>query len=237
MHATRWLREAIAEAISLVMVLQRAVVLGGFDPYALRRAMEAAILRVKLDDRARALGFTAELMRRVRLALIATADEITQRPGSLADYSAPPPPGEFPLLQQKYCGGIIQTGHTFFKELDATIESRHPDDAEAAVIEVFALCLALGFRGKYEARDIAGYEAMRARVNDKLHHGLAVPDEPARLTPARWPLPPRPSRLLAWIGLLSAVFGAAMLLTYHRDLGDDARTLRERLAAPTTRSS
>ena len=42
MHATRWLREAIAEAISLVMVLQRAVVLGGFDPYALRRAMERA---------------------------------------------------------------------------------------------------------------------------------------------------------------------------------------------------
>lgn len=236
MDATRWLREAVAEALSLVMVLQRAVVLGGFDPYALRRSIEAAALRVKLDDRARALGFTAELMRRVRLALVATADEITQRPGSLADYSAPPPPGEPPLLQQRHFGGTI-AGHTFFKELDASIDSRHPTDAEAAALEVFALCLALGFRGKYEAHDIAGYEAMRARVNDKLRRGLAVPEEPPRSAPERWPLPPRPGHLLPWIGLLCAVFGAAMYLTYRRDLDADADTLREQLDASPAQHS
>lgn len=234
MEATRWLREAVAEALSLIMVLQRAVVLGGFDPYALRRAIEAGILRVKLDDRARALGFTAEYMRRVRLALFATADEVTQRPGSLADYSTPPPPAEPPLLQQRHFGGTI-AGHTFFKELDATLDNRRPDDAESAVLEVFALCLALGFRGKYEAHDIAGYEAVRARVNDKLRRGLAVPDELPRHPAARWPPTPRHSRLLLWIGLLCAVFGAAMFLTYRRDLGRDAATLHDQLSAGSAR--
>jgi hypothetical protein len=84
MTATPWLREAVAEALSWILVLQRAVAHGGADPHALRRAIEAAVLKVKLDDRARALGFTADLLQRVRLALIVTADEITQRRGSPA---------------------------------------------------------------------------------------------------------------------------------------------------------
>lgn len=226
MHATRWLREAIAEAISLVMVLQRAVVLGGFDPYALRRAMEAAILRVKLDDRARALGFTAELMRRVRLALIATADEITQRPGSRVNYSAPEPPGQPPLLQQKHFNGTTIAGHTFFEELSLIIDNRSAGEPEAAVLEAFAVCLAFGFRGKYDAHDIEGYEAMRARVNDKLRRSLAIPVELPATPPVPWPQVRSSSAPLFWIAGLSLLFAAAMLLTYDLVLSTDANTLR-----------
>lgn len=228
-NATRWLREAVAEALSLALVLQRAVTTGGFDPYALRRALEAAILKIKLDDEARALGFTAELLRRVRLALIATADEIAQRPGSRADYSAPPPPGELPLLQQKYFNNTTSAGHHFFEELAATIDARRPGDAESAVIEVFAVCLALGFRGKYEAHDIAGHEAMRNRVTDKLRRALAVPELPPVSPPARWPLPPRGSGLLAAVAAVAALFAAALLLTYQAELSADAEALRGHL--------
>jgi type IV/VI secretion system ImpK/VasF family protein len=229
MAATPWLREAVADALSQILLLQRAVATGGFDPHALRRAIEAAVLKIRLDDHARALGFTPELLRRVRLALIATADEITQRDGSLADYSAPPPANETPLLQQKYLGGIIRGGHSFFEELDAAIDARRPTDPESAVLEVFALCIALGFRGKYAARDLAGYEAMRSRVNDKLRRPLALPDTPPPTVAHRWPRPERPTRLLLYVALLCALFSAAMLATYHAALDADIATLRRLL--------
>lgn len=230
MQAHHWLRAAIAEALSLIILLERAVVAGGFDPHALRRGIEGAVLKIKLDDRARALDFNADLLQRVRLALIVTADEITQRHGSRADYSAPPPAGEQPLLQQKYLGGIIRGAHSFFEELDATIASRRPGDAELAVIEVFALCIALGFRGKYAARDLVGYEAMRTRIHDKLRRPLALHDVLPPLQPARWPLADRQSRVLLWIALLAFAFSAAMLVTYHAELAADVEALRAALA-------
>ncbi len=229
MQAHHWLRAAIAEALSLIMLLERGVVSGGFDPHTLRRAIEAAILKIKLDDRARALEFNADMLQRVRLALIVTADEITQRHGSRADYSAPPPPGEQPLLQQKFFGGIIRGGHSFFEELDTAIANRRPGDAELAVIEVFALCIALGFRGTYNARDLVGYEAMRSRVNDKLRRPLALHDAPPPVLPVRWPRPRPQPRVLLWIALLCAGFSATMLLTYHRELDDDVEVLRATL--------
>ena len=229
MQAHHWLRAAIAEPLAFIMTLQRAVTSGGFDPHALRRAIEGAIMKVKLDDRARALEFDAEMLHRIRLALIVTADEITQRPGSRADYSAPPPPGELPLLQQKFLGGVIQGGHSFFAELNAVIASRRPGDAELAVLEVFALCISLGFRGQYAARDLVGYEAMRARVNDKLRRPLALHDAPPPVLPARWPLPPPQTRVLLWIALLCSAFRAAMLATYHAELAADVEALRAAL--------
>ena len=229
MHAHHWLRAAIAEPLSLIMTLERAVTHGGFDPHALRRGIESAVLKIKLDERARALDFTAEMLQRVRLALLVTADEITQRRGSLADYSAAPPPGEQPLLQQKYLGGIIRGGHSFFEELDAAIANRRPTDAEFAVIEVFALAISLGFRGKYEARDLLGYEAMRSRVNDKLRQPLALHDTPPPVAQVRWPHPRPGSRALLWLALLCLGFGLAMHLTYQAHLGADVDLLRRAL--------
>ncbi len=226
MQATRWMRELVADSFSLIFLLERAVRTGGVDPFALRQAFEAAVVRVKYDDRARGLGFTPEQLRRVRLALIATADEITQRPGSRVNYSTPEPPGQPPLLQQKHFNGTTIAGHTFFEELSVTIDSRSASEPEAAVLEAFAVCLAFGFRGKYDAHDIEGYEAMRARVNDKLRRSLAVPVELPVATPSPWPRVRSSSAPLLWIGGLSLLFAAAMLLTYDLVLSADAQTLR-----------
>ena len=229
MAALAWLRDTTAEARSLIFLLRRAVLRGGHDPHALRRALELSLTPLQLDDRARALGFCHEDLRRARLALVAVADELTQRPGSRCDYSNPPPPGELPLLQQKFLGGVIQGGHSFFAELNAVIASRRPGDAELAVLEVFALCISLGFRGQYAARDLVGYEAMRARVNDKLRRPLALHDAPPPVLRARWPLPPPQTRVLLWIALLCSAFSAAMLATYHAELAADVEALRAAL--------
>jgi type VI protein secretion system component VasF len=225
MQAHHWLRAAIAEALSLIMLLERGVGSGGFDPHTSAPRIEAAIVKIKLDDRARALEFNADMLQRVRLALIVTADEITQRHGSRADYSAPPPPGEQPLLQQKFFGGIIRGGHSFFEELDTALASRRPGDAELAVIEVFALCIALGFRGTYNARDLVGYEAMRSRVNDKLRLEPIVGPPLAAAVP--WPHPAPLRRWPLWIGLSALIFSGAMLLTYRLEFGRHASGLRD----------
>lgn len=230
MQTHHWLREAEAEALSLLQLLQRAVASGGFDPLALRRALEAAIVKIKLDDRARALGFTAEHLRRVRLALFAAADEFTQRPGSRCDYSAHPPPGDPPLLQQKYLNNTTSAGHHFFEHLAAAVDERRPGDAETAVLEVFERCLASGFRGKYEAHDISGLEAVRARVRDKLRRSLAAPELPPALPPAPWPAPPVRGGLARWLALLALLFAAAVLVTYRAELARDVDEVRARLA-------
>jgi len=228
-QATRWLRERVADAFSLIFLLERTVRIGGLDPHELRKVLEAAVVRVKYDDRARTLGFTPEHMNRVRLALIATADEITQRPGSRINYAAPPPPGQPPLLQQKHFNGTTIAGHTFFAELAQTIDSRVASEPEAAVLEVYAVCLAFGFRGKYEAHDIEGYEVMRARLNDKLRRSLAIPVEIPAAPSSPWPKLRSLHAPLLWIGGLAVLFALAMLLTYHLVLAADASASGQRL--------
>ena len=128
-------------------------------------------------------------------------------------------------------------GHTFFAELSQTIDSRLSSEPEAAVLEAYAVCLAFGFRGKYEAHDIEGYEAMRARLNDKLRRSLAVPVELPVAVPASWPQQRSLHALLLWIGGLSVLFAAAMLLTYHLVLVADASALRQRLGELLTATS
>lgn len=225
MDPSQWIRRRCAPALSNIFVLQRAVEVGGVDPLALRGRIEASIVSaIQWDEDARECGFTAAHVQRVRLALIATADEITQRTGSRCDYSAPPPPNEPSLLQQKYFKAW-KAGHTFFEELDATIKPPRMSAVERALLELFALCLSFGIRGKYEAHDIAGYEAMRARVAEKLRME-PMPGPP--LPPAvAWPRPAPLGSWPLWISAAVVIFTMAMLVTYRAELGDQARSLRD----------
>jgi hypothetical protein len=118
MQATRWMRERVADASRTSSCSSAPCEAGGVDPTRSARRIEGAVVRVKWDDdRARRSASPPSHCSRVRLALIATADEITQRRGSRCDYSAPPPPNEPPLLQQKHFNGTWIAGHTFFEEL------------------------------------------------------------------------------------------------------------------------
>lgn len=229
MDASQWIRRRCAPALSNIFLLQRAVEVGGVDPLALRARIEASIVNgVQWDEEARDCGFTAAHVQRLRLALVATADEITQRSGSRCDYSAPPPPNEPSLLQQKYFKAW-KAGHTFFEELDATIKPPRMSPVERAILELFALCLSLGIRGKYEAHDIAGYEAMRARVSEKLR--MEPIPGPPRTPSIAWPRPTPMGRWPLWVAVAVLIFTATLLLTYRAALADQAVALRDFLHA------
>lgn len=235
-HASDWLRPQIAPALSHIFLLQRAVEHGGVDPHPLRRELDAAIGKLRLDEPARALGFTHEHLQQVRVALVTAADEFAQRPGSRCDYSSPPPAGELPLLQQKYFNNRTNLGHVFFDELKAAIDKHNPSSVEHAVLEVFALCIALGVRGKYTALDLDGYEAIRTRLFAKLRSTLALPDGPPVAAPAPWPAVLRPGGRLPWVACFTVLFALALLLTYRGALARSAAELRQHLSdavAPT----
>lgn len=227
--ASDWLRPQIAPALSNILLLQRAAESGGLDPHLLRREIDASVGKIRLDEPARALGFTTEHIARIHVALITAADEFTQRPGSRCNYSTPPPPGQLPLLQQKYFNNRIDLGNRFFDELKAVIDKHSPTPAEHAVLEVFALCIALGVRGMYEAYDLDAYEAVRTRLFAKLRPTLVLPDGPPPSTPAPWPAPPRHSRLLLWAAGFTVLFTVALLLTYRAEFARSAAELRDRL--------
>ncbi|HRI07676.1 MAG TPA: DotU family type IV/VI secretion system protein [Nannocystaceae bacterium] len=238
---SEWLRQAIAPALSNILLLQRAAERGGFDPHLLRRELDAALTKLRLDPVARDLGFTPEHIQRVRVALITAADEFTQRPGSRCDYSRPPPAGEVPLLQQKYFQNRIDLGNRFFDELKAVLDKHSPSPVEHAALEVFALCIALGVRGMYEAFDLDGYEAIRTRLVAKLRTNLALPEGPPQLPPAPWPARPRSTPLLLAVAASIVLFVTTLYLQYRAETARSADILhdqlRQRLAPHTAESS
>lgn len=227
--AVDWLRDATRPVLSLLLVLHRALTRGGFDPQALRRALDAALGALLLDERARALGVRALDVQRVRLALIAAADELTQRPGSRCDYSLAPPAGDPPLLQQKHLGRTTSAGNLFSDELAALVGAARLSLADAAVLEVFAMCLALGVRGRHEPGP--ELDALRDGATARLRTYLSPPDlppfPPASLPPAR----EEPTRRALFLALLALAAVIALVLTYRRGLAHDEALLDAELAA------
>lgn len=230
MSAIDWLRDTTAEARSLVFLLRRAVLRGGHDPHAVRRALERALDPLRLDDRARALGFRNEDLRRARLALVALADELTQRPGSRCDYSSPPPPGEPPLLQQRHFANTTIAGQLVFDELQKMLDEPRTSPTDLAVLDLFAQVLAVGLRGKFADHDVTGHETTRARALDRLRAALAVPDGPIPAPAPPWPAPPVPGRRLVALAATAALFTAALLWCLRAALAADVAALTDRLA-------
>lgn len=228
-NASDWLRQQTAPALSTVFLLLHAVKHGGFDPHLLRRELDVALGKLRLDEPARSFGFTTEHLRHVQLALVAAADEFTQNPGSRCNYSAPPPAGELPLLQQKYFNNRTDLGHFFFESLKTLLDKHSPSPVEHAVLEVFALCINLGFHGKYEAFDLDGYEAIKTRLFAKLRSTLALPEGPPLAAPAPWPAVPRPGRLMLWAAGATLLFATALFFTYRAEVTRSAVHLQDNL--------
>ena len=227
--AVDWLRDAARPLLSLLLVLHRALARGGFDPQALRRALDTALEALQLDERGRDLGVRALDVQRIRLALIAAADELTQRPGSRCDYSLAPPAGEPPLLQQKHLGRTTSAGSLFSDELAALISAARLTLADAAVLEVFAICLALGVRGRHEPGP--ELDALRSGATARLRTYLGPPDlppfPPAALPPAR----EEPHHRARFLALLALAAASALVVTYRCALARDEALLAAELAA------
>lgn len=106
-----------------------------------------------------------------------------------------------PLQLEEY--GENTAGEGFFTRLDAIVADRR----RAHVLQIYHLCLSLGFQGKYAVRGAEGLSAVTEHVATQLGPALAIGDVPS----PHGELPSGPSarrrRELPWVA-----FGVACLI-------------------------
>jgi type VI secretion system protein ImpK len=132
-------------------------------------------------------------------------------------------------LQEEVFGGAM-AGELFFQYLQQLLGRQDSEDL-ADVLEVYQLCLLLGFKGRYSVTHGSELQVIAAHVAQKIERARGRPGE---LSP-RW----RPSatslggsrdrlvpKLAAGAGALAAIAGA-LFLFFALSLGSGASGLRD----------
>ena len=152
------------------------------DAGAFRSSMKAALAGAEAD--AARKGYTRDDARLANFAVVAFLDESVENANdpNFADWPRRP-------LQEELFGEQA-SGEIFFQCIDRLLaRNDSPEDAE--VLEVFALCLLLGYRGRHSANRQEGVRPIVTTIADKLQrirgpHGLApdwAPPQDAVLQP------------------------------------------------------
>ncbi len=159
------------------------------------------------DDEARRAGYGAENVRLAVYAYIAFLDESVLNSGLpiFADWPRQP-------LQEEIFGEHM-AGETFFRYLQELL-TRQDSPELADVLEVFALCMLLGFRGKYSA---GGQGNLQALINSAQEKILRIRGGQGELAPAWRPRDDAiPQRRDPWVRRLAiaavALWALALVL-------------------------
>lgn len=155
------------------------------------------------DRDARRAGYDADSVRLAIYAYIAFLDEsvLNASQPMFASWAQQP-------LQEEVFGDHV-AGENFFRHLAELLGRQDAEDL-ADLLEVFLLCLLLGFRGKYAANP-AGLQSIVAMVQDKIRRvrGATGPISP------QWALPSNevaPSGRDRWLPRLAMTAGVALVL-------------------------
>lgn len=160
------------------------------------------------DQRARAAGYDPETVKLSVYAYIALLDELvlTSSQPMFADWSRQP-------LQEEVFGEHM-AGENFFRTVYDLL-GRQDSEAVADLLEVYQLCMLLGFHGRYGHSDPTGVNTVISQVQAKIHRIRGAPA--ADLVPD-WQLPSHENVVLGrdpWARRLTiiaaAAFGGAVL--------------------------
>lgn len=129
------------------------------DAASFRNQVKAAIASAEASADRR--GYPTEDTRLATFAVVAFLDEsiLTSNNPIFRDWPRMP-------LQEEIFGGHT-AGEMFFQVLDRLL-ARGDSPQNADVLEVFALCLALGYRGRYGTGGQESVRSIVATINDKL---------------------------------------------------------------------
>jgi type VI secretion system protein ImpK len=124
------------------------------------RAQMLQLLRYA-EQEAAASGYDTGDARLAVFAVVALLDEsvLNARQPALAEWARRP-------LQEELYGGHM-AGEWFFQHIDQLL-ARPDSPALADVLEVYELCLLLGFRGRYGAGDPGALHAIAARAGERV---------------------------------------------------------------------
>lgn len=156
------------------------------------------------DQRARAVDYDGANVKLAVYAYIALLDESVLHSAQpmFADWARQP-------LQEEVFGEHM-AGENFFRTLQDLL-GRQDSDAVGDVLEVFLLCLLLGFRGRYGTADPAALQALIATVQQKVQRIRG--GVPVELSPD-WRRPANETIVLGrdpWLRRLALAAGGALL--------------------------
>jgi type VI secretion system protein ImpK len=175
------------------------------------------------DQHARSRGYTEDNIRLAVFAVVAFLDEsiLNLRQPVFKDWVRQP-------LQEELFGRHV-AGEVFFENLQQILGRRDARET-ADLLEVYYLCLLLGYLGRYSIAAKGDLRALMNQVEDKIHRIRKMSGE---MSPA-WRIPAGTGsflRLDPWLRrlmlVLIAVFGSALILfvSYKISLSWGADTL------------
>jgi type VI secretion system protein ImpK len=175
------------------------------------------------DRDARRIGYSGEDVRLAIYAYIAFLDETVLRSSQpmFQGWTRKP-------LQEEVFGDHV-AGETFFRNLDGLM-ARQDSEEVADVLEVYLLCLLLGFRGRFAANP-EGIETAVSRIRERLHRirgGGPVVGPDGRLPGGESPSTDRDPWLRRLLVAAAVIGGVAVLLfvAFRLSLGSAARDLQ-----------
>ncbi len=144
---------------------------------------------------AQAHGYSTEDAQHAMFAVVAFIDEsvLNSRNPVFADWPRMP-------LQEEFYGGHV-AGELFFRDLQSVLE-RIDSPATADLLEVYCLCLLLGYKGRYGAGAGGELPAILGRVREKLRRirGDSLALSPRKVLPTE---PPPAARKDPWVRRLA----------------------------------
>lgn len=141
------LPDICADLLTFIQSIRKAADPGEYDPFR----SKAEALFVSMETRAKEADVPGPLIEQAKFALVGFLDEtILQSNWALRDVWAGSP------LQLQYFNEF-SAGEEFYNKLDGLRNTDDPRKLE--VLEVYFLCLALGFKGKYA--DLKGMDKIK----------------------------------------------------------------------------
>ncbi|MGA3187607.1 MAG: DotU family type IV/VI secretion system protein [Bryobacteraceae bacterium] len=176
------------------------------------------------DQAAKAHGYTDEDVKLVVFALVAFLDEsvLNLRKPAFDDWVRKP-------LQEELFGRHV-AGETFFENLSHLLGRR--DSPELAdVIEVYYLCLLLGYLGRYSISSKGDLRMVMAQTDDKIKRirGVGAGLSPQWMLPEGGAAPARRDPWMLRLGIfsaLSALLAVILFVLYDFSLADGASALQ-----------
>ncbi len=176
------------------------------------------------DQEARRSGYAGEYVKLAVFAVIAFIDEsvLASPQPSFADWPRRP-------LQEEVFGEHMG-GEVFFDNLRRLVASQDTEDL-ADLLEVYQLCMLLGFQGRYSRENGGELRSMMSAVSDKI---VRIRGASGELSPA-WTLPndevtPESQdpwiRRLGLVGLAIFALAAVLWVIYRLVLGSGAADLQ-----------
>ncbi len=186
------------------------------------------------EREARRIGYSSDDVALALYAAVTFLDEsvLNSSQAMFAEWPSRP-------LQEEIFGGHMG-GEIFFQHLKQLLTRQDSEDL-ADLLEVFLLCLMLGFRGRYSGADQGEVHALRSSVQEKIGR---IRGGHGELSPA-WTLPAherRPAVRDPWLRPMGvaatlAILAAAGLFAWHRTSLDTGAVEVQRVRPATVPQS